>query len=35
MEVYDTDVFTEFVLPHLAKHLETQINGMRELNDIA
>ena len=34
MEVYDTDILTEFVLPHLANHLKTQVNGMRYLNDI-
>jgi hypothetical protein len=33
MEVCDMDTLTEFVLPHLAKHLETQVNGMRGLND--
>jgi len=34
MEVYGMDILTEFVLPHLAKHLETKVNGMRDLNDI-
>jgi hypothetical protein len=33
MEVYDMDILTEFVLPLLATHLETQVNGMRDLND--
>jgi len=33
MEVYGMDILTEFVLPHLATPLETQVNGMRDLND--
>jgi len=34
MEVYDVDILTEFVLPHLAKHLEIQVSGVRYLNDL-
>ena len=34
MEGYDVDILTEFVLPHLAKHLEIQVSGVRYLNDL-